>query len=96
MTISSSIFDGASLTAYTLPSIKGTLGTVLASDSGYRDALCSQIGAEVQKVVLTAEGVSLSFVGSVAFVISLQEADYVGPEAINFMGKNGILLAIRS
>jgi len=82
-------FDGPCLTTLTLPSIRSGTGDLRAVDPGYRDGLCRQIGTEVADVLLTEEDLTVAFSDSVAFVVSLRDDDYTGPEAVNFCGADG-------
>src|SRR4051812_3677690 len=75
-------FDGPCLTTLTLPSVRNGTSVLRAFGPGYRDALCGQIGIEVADVTLTEEELTVQFLDSVAFVISLRDDD-TGPEAIN-------------
>jgi hypothetical protein len=78
-------FDGPNLTAYTLPSIAASSSAHIAPGAaGWRDALCNQIGCVVQKAEVQPELVVLSFENGAVVCISLRDADYRGPEALQF------------
>jgi hypothetical protein len=82
-------FDGPCLTTLTIPSIKTDKGLVRAADRRYRDCLCSQIGVCVLAVKVTDEELIVEFASEVAFVVSLRDVDYTGPEAINYIAEDG-------
>lgn len=82
-------FDGPSLIAYTWPVVKGDAGSKFESDEGYRDGLCSIIGAKVLDVGADDEEVALYFCNGTAITVSLRDEDYSGPEAIQFRGTSG-------
>ncbi len=87
-------FDGPCLTTFTLPSIKISSAQLKATDSGYRDALVSQIGGEVEEVVLTPEELEVKFASSAVLLVSLRDEAYTGPEAINYISKDRTLTVI--
>jgi hypothetical protein len=82
-------FDGPCLTTFTLPSIKKGNQLIGATDEGYKDGLCSQIGVQVERVIVGSEELIVEFANLVAFAVSLRNKDYNGPEAIEYSGDNG-------
>ena len=76
--------DGASLTAYTLPVVTVNCESLNLRQPGYRDALCSQIGDKVTCAESHNDCVSIAFARGTTVSISLLEADYQGPEALQF------------
>jgi len=87
-------FQGPSLSTFTLPSVKSVVGYLSAADDGHRDALCSQVGSEVEEVVPTREELTVRFAGSVAFIVSLRDEDTRGPEAIHYIAKDGTQIVV--
>ena len=75
-------FDGPTLTAYTLPVIHNVDKVIREKDPHYRDALCAQIGKTALNLEIqdTCKFI-VDFEDGVKFVISLLEADKIGPEA---------------
>jgi hypothetical protein len=57
----------------------------MAQRSGFRDALCSEIPAYIDAVAISEIHLVVTFTSGTAFVISLQDEDYTGPEALNFI-----------
>ena len=82
-------FDGHCLTTVTLPVLKLPEEILRPTDEGYREALCSQIGALLQGVDLSEEELTVRFANSVVIIISLRPEDYTGPEAIHYVTENG-------
>ena len=75
------------LNVYTPISVQ--VGTARASfgEAPFANLALSQIGKEVKSVVFSLhDAMTISFVDGSAFVISLKEQDYDGPEAINYFG----------
>jgi hypothetical protein len=77
-------FNGPGLTAYTLPVVSLGSQRVESGESGYRDALCLQIGRHIERVQADEHHVAIIFDGGSAISISLLDKDYVGPEALQF------------
>ena len=74
-------FDGPSLVAHNPVSLK-TGGRILRfGESGFCDALCSQLGTVVSDVQISDDELRIALGGETAFVMSLREGDYSGPEA---------------
>ncbi|MEP7354352.1 MAG: hypothetical protein ABI824_14085 [Acidobacteriota bacterium] len=86
-------FDGPCLTTLTLPSFYKADSLVLWGDAGYRDSLCSAIGIKVTAVRVTDDALSIEFSNSSIIAVSLKDEDYRGPEAINYQGMDGVLVA---
>jgi hypothetical protein len=59
-------------------------GSIKWGESGYRDALCLQIGRNIERVEADEKHVAIAFQGGSAISISLLDEDYMGPEALQF------------
>ncbi len=77
-------FNGPSLTAYTLPIVSWGAGSLKWGESGYRDALCLQIGRHIERAEADEQHVAILFEGGSTISISLLDKDYSGPEALQF------------
>ena len=78
-------FDGPTLTAYTPPTVNSGAESKVWGESGYRDALCSQIGCRVERIAVDqGQQVSIVFESRATVLISLRDDDYCGPEALQF------------
>jgi hypothetical protein len=77
-------FDGACLTAITLPAVTVDGVTRRHNDSGYRDALCVCIAKKVIAVKVDEAEIRIDFGSGRSISISLQDKDYRGPEAAVF------------
>ena len=76
-------FDGPVLNAYVWPAVKLGEKSLVFKDSGYRDALCEQIGIPVSRAFEQAgKKIVLCFDGGAAFEISLKQEDRAGVEAL--------------
>jgi hypothetical protein len=77
-------FGVGDLTAYTPP--VANFGTECLSwdQSGYRYALCGQIGVKVRNEAVDDKARSIAFENGMAISISLLSSDYHGPEALQF------------
>ncbi|WP_018130076.1 hypothetical protein [Effusibacillus pohliae] len=85
-------FDGPTLTTFTLPVVTLNATSYDIKTPGYRDALCSLIGREVQNTeILEHVAIRLIFDQNALLEISLREEDYEGPEAAMFDPENGEL-----
>lgn len=82
-------FDGPCLTALTMPVVNHPHGRFYHGNSGYRDALCNQIGHGIKAVEITSDRLALVFENEAHVVISLLDEDYVGPEAFNYTSLDG-------
>jgi hypothetical protein len=79
-------FDGPCVSTYTLPSVESPDHQRLQSgERGYRDALCDRIGSEVKAAGLQDQEVFVLFSDGMALRVSLCEADYQGPEALQYI-----------
>jgi len=83
-------FDGPNITPrlnlYVWPRITQVSVVVSYGESGYRDALCAQIGRLVEKVSRCDARICLFLHGDTLLDVSLRPADCRGPEAIEFQG----------
>jgi len=82
-------FNGPVLRVLTDPSVETPKGKSVFPSAGSRDALCSLIGKEVQKVTVT-EGIAvvLEFEGGGNITIPIDEKSYKGPEALHWCPVN--------
>lgn len=78
-------FNGATLTAFTLPTVSTDSQTLHWGEPHYRDELCRQIGHLVKSVSIQAgEFIEVVFDDNVKVQISIRDKDYQGPEAAQF------------
>jgi hypothetical protein len=77
-------FNGPGFSAYTTPTVTCGSQSLSMGDPGYRDALCKQIDCIVDSTGVDKERVSIAFEGGAVVSISLRDADYRGPEALEF------------
>jgi hypothetical protein len=83
-------FDGPYLTAVTHPSVDVAGTRYTWGRPGFRDALCERIGQVVARASVTEhEQVRLEFGDGAAVVISLEDKDYCGPEAVLYFADEG-------
>ncbi len=82
-------FDGPCLTAYTLPKVTNHGRDYCFGDDNYRDVLCATIGSKISGTSVDKDGVSISCDNGIGVNVSLQEADYIGPEALQFIDDHG-------
>ena len=76
-------FDGSgTLSAYTPPTVTCQGQTFGLGQSGYRDALCQEIGRRIEQAKSEDQSVSIVFEGGSIISISLCEEEYWGPEAL--------------
>lgn len=74
-------FDGPSLVAQNPVSLKTGERILRFGETGFCDALCSQLGQVVSDVQISDDELQIAFGGQSSFAMSLREADYSGPEA---------------
>lgn len=86
-------FDGAQLTAYTLPQVELAGGRWTSEDPGWRDSLCARIGVAVRSVSWSDQGLKIHFQDEAAITVSQRDEDYRGPEAfmLSVPGQNLIV-----
>jgi hypothetical protein len=72
------------MTAYNLPTINRGSEQWTWGQSGYRDALCNQIGLQILRTKLDEGQLALIFENDAIISLSLRDQDYVGPEALQF------------
>lgn len=77
-------FNGPTLTTYTLPTVVIGSSVFAFGDPGCRDALCNQIGSYVRRTEVEPKRLLVAFENGVTAAVSFREADYCGPEAIQF------------
>jgi hypothetical protein len=83
-------FDGPLLNGYIWPilTIGGNAITIKAS--GYRDALCAQIGKQIASAVQVNEQIVLRFNDCSEISFSLKAEDQIGPETVVLYGDNNL------
>jgi hypothetical protein len=81
-------FDGATLTAYTLPTVSVGGRSWSRREVGWRDALCERIGSVVHGVVCSDDHLTIDFDDNSRIAVSLRDNDYVGPEAFILSSPN--------
>jgi hypothetical protein len=75
-------FDGPCLSAYTMPTIRTTSGTVLDSSTvGYADALVASIGKIVQAAEQGDTAIEIRFVNGPTVALSLKRSERRADEA---------------
>jgi|SRR5271157_4987542 len=75
-------FDGPTLTAFVLPTLKSYGRTIRFGEQGYRDELCAKIGHNVSAAyVREGDAIIVEFDDGSEISISLRPEDRVGPEA---------------
>lgn len=72
---------GASLVAQNTVSLKTGERILRFGETGFCDALCSQLGQVVLDVQISDDELRIAIGGESLFAMSLREADYSGPEA---------------
>jgi hypothetical protein len=78
-------FNGPIVSAYTSPAIQVGATVLSTEDSGYRDALCGRIGAQVVAAYAEQDNrLQIDFSDKSSIVISLKPEDLVGVEAAMF------------
>lgn len=78
-------FNGACLTALTLPTVRVFDRVWSDADPEWRNRLCDRIGVIARSVdIRDGDRVSVDFEDDSRIEISLRASDYRGPEAINF------------
>ena len=83
-------FNGSTLTTFTCPQIHMPDRALCVTDTGYRDALCSLIGAAVTNTqVHSDELLRICFTDDREITVSLGVADAVGPEYAYFTSPTG-------
>jgi hypothetical protein len=83
-------FGGPILTAYTHPSLNVRGRSITWETDGFRDLLCELIEVPVVEAhVVAGEELRLHFENGAIFAVSLQDKDYGGPEAVEFISNSG-------
>jgi hypothetical protein len=77
-------FDGAGISAYTMPTVACGSERLSLGQAGYRDGLCRQIGSKVERTEVDSQLVAIVFEDGTVISISLRAEDYRGPEALQF------------
>lgn len=84
------------LTVYSHPKVRLDRRWIEHSESGYRDALCERIGAEVLAVSDDDAGMRMEFSDGTTVAISFRPEDRVsgGPESLIWSNPQGALLVV--
>ena len=84
-------FGGPILTLYIWPEVFRPEGSYGFGEPGYRDMLCEEILGSVEAASYEdAIALEIAFESGVIFRVSLRDADYLGPEAGQFLsGEEG-------
>lgn len=77
-------FDGPCLTAYCPPIVVKCGRQYAVTDSGYRDAICEQIGHRVHHINIDDKAVVVLFPNGSSIMIALESGNCDGPEALQF------------
>lgn len=87
-------FNGACLTALTLPTVCFEDRVWAPNEPGWRDTLCGRLGVVVRAADILDAELVIEFEDSARICVSLKASDYNGPEAINFSipGKPSIVI----
>ena len=79
-------FNGPVLTLYIWPEVFRPEGSYGFGEPGYRDMLCDEISGTVSAASYEdAIALEIGFESGVIFRVSLRDADYLGPEAGQFL-----------
>jgi hypothetical protein len=83
------------INAYTPVTVSSAGKTCLSGDDQFRNQLCEQITKIVKSVIVRdAEAFVITFEDGSTISISLNPSDYVGPEALEFIGREKQWLVI--
>jgi hypothetical protein len=83
------------LSAFTPVSVRIGATSWRSGDDQFRNRLCEQITKIVKSVkVLEGDAFEIEFEDASAISISLKDADYVGPEALYFSGRQNEMVVI--
>jgi hypothetical protein len=67
----------------------------VSGDDQFRNKLCEQIAKIVKSVIIKSEvSFLITFEDGSAISVSLRTSDYVGPEAMEFHGRNNLWMVI--
>lgn len=86
-------FNGPCLNAYNRHWITSGPSKIMWGEPGYCDALCKLAAHTVQKTKLTDEELTIAFDNNEAWIMSLRNEDYRGPEAFYFTDHTGTFWA---
>jgi hypothetical protein len=83
------------INAYTPVTVISGDSTCVSGDDQFRNRLCEQITKTVKKVaVRDAEAFVIEFEDGSVISVSLRPTDYVGPEALEFVGRDNVWMVI--
>jgi hypothetical protein len=83
------------INAYTPVTVTCGGSTFMSGDDQFRNRLCDQITKTVKAVIVKeAEAFVITFEDASVISISLLASDYVGPEALEFIGRDNIWIVI--
>src|SRR5258707_12619495 len=79
------------INAYTPVTVSSGGRTCVSGDDQFRNWLCEQITKIVKSVIIRSdEAFLITFEDGSVVSISLKPSDYVGPEALEFIGRNKV------
>src|SRR6266700_219468 len=83
------------INAYTPVTVMSGGSTCVSGDDQFRNRLCDQITKIVKSVVVKdEEAFVITFEDASVISISLIPSDYVGPEALEFIGRDNVWIVI--
>jgi hypothetical protein len=83
------------INAYTPVTVTCDGSTCVSGDDQFRNRLCGQITKIVKSVVVKEEeAFIITFEDASVISISLLSSDYVGPEALEFIGRDNVWVVI--
>jgi hypothetical protein len=83
------------INAYTAVTVFSNGKSFVSGDDQFRNRLCEQITKIVKSVVIRSEeGFLITFEDGSVISISLKPSDYVGPEALEFRGRDNLWVVI--
>ena len=83
------------INVYTPVTVASNGGSCASGDDQFRNRLCDQITKIVKSVAIRAEEAFLiTFEDGSVVSISLKPSDYVGPEALEFHGRDNLWMVI--
>src|SRR6266700_8165916 len=83
------------INAYTPVTVSSSGTTCVSGDEQFRNRLCDQITKIVKSVVIKDEAAFvITFEDGSMISISLRPSDYIGPEALEFIGRDKLWLVI--
>ncbi len=85
----------ATINAYTPVTVVSGATRCVSGDDQFRNRLCEQITKVVKSVAIEDEKAFVITFGDASVIsISLKPSDYVGPEALEFIGRDNLWMVI--